>query len=429
MHRSMRSTVAALLLAARVGTSTTATAEDDDRLARITRLDDVVERALAENPTLAEARARVQASQAAAHAAGGLDDPEFKTELWNAPLSRPTALRRADSLLVGLRQTFPAWGSRDARTKVGQEEAAMAGETLRAREQDIVTQARKAYYDLVRTEREIEVHREHADLAGRIVELTRAEYRAGRHTQPEVLQTMVELTRLHTDVVGLEQERASSRAMLNLLMGRPPEAALGAPEALTPAVLTKRSAALGRQHSSTRPEIAVAERAVARGEANVDLAHRNATYPSLTIGADYWNNPTRDTINGYGASVMLNLPWLSPRRRDELHQAEGELAAERSALAAVRNTAQYQVADARVRTESAQHGFELIDTELLPRARQSFEATEAGFAAGQGDAVGVLSTLRAYLEVRLEHARALVRFAQSLADWERAVGPTGDVHD
>jgi len=41
---------------------------------------------------------------------------------------------------------------------------------------------------------------------------------------------VVELSRLHTDVAAIEQERKSSRAMLNTLMARAPDARLGPPE-------------------------------------------------------------------------------------------------------------------------------------------------------------------------------------------------------
>jgi len=39
------------------------------------------------------------------------------------------------------------------------------------------------------------------------------------------------------------------------------------------------------------------------------------------------------------------------------------------------------------------------------KPRQSFEAAQAAFSAGKGDALGLLDSARSYLQVRLEHVR------------------------
>ncbi len=56
------------------------------------------------------------------------------------------------------------------------------------------------------------------------------------------------------------------------------------------------------------------------------------------------------------------------------------------------------------------------------RRRRSLEATQAAYAAGQGDAIGLLDALRSYLQVRIERVRALAELASSEADLERAAG-------
>ena len=64
----------------------------------------------------------------------------------------------------------------------------------------------------------------------------------------------------------------------------------------------------------------------------------------------------------------------------------------------------------------------IIDQDLLAQAKRSLEATQAGYAAGQGDAVALLDALRTYLQVRIERVQALAALASSQADLERAAG-------
>jgi len=120
--------------------------------------------------------------------------------------------------------------------------------------------------------------------------------------------------------------------------------------------------------------------------------------------------------------VSINLPWLNGRHRDDVREAEHVLAADVRAFESSRNSALFEVRDAAARLNAAQQSFRIIDNDLLPQARQSFEAAQAAFAAGQGDALGLLDSARSYLQVRLERVRALSRLASSLGDLERAAG-------
>jgi outer membrane protein TolC len=120
--------------------------------------------------------------------------------------------------------------------------------------------------------------------------------------------------------------------------------------------------------------------------------------------------------------VAINLPWLSGRHQDEAREAEQNVVADRHALESTRNTVRYELRDAAARVDSARQSFTIIDQDLLSQARRSLEATQAAYAAGQGDAVGMLDALRSYLQVRIERVRALAELASSQTDLERAAG-------
>jgi outer membrane protein TolC len=171
-----------------------------------------------------------------------------------------------------------------------------------------------------------------------------------------------------------------------------------------------------------RPDVASARRGVERSEADLDAARTEATVPSIMVGADYWYQPTSSVQHAYGAMVTINLPWLSGGRRDRVREAEHALAADIRALESARNVALFELRDAQARLKAAEQSYRIIDRDLLPQARQSLEAAQSAFAAGKGDALGLLDSARSYLQVRLEHARALARLGSSSADVERSLG-------
>ena len=391
-------------------------------LTRTARLETILRVALERNRDLAEAEARARAAGARGDAASRLPDLQAKYEQWGVPLARPWALDQANTLMLGLRQTFPAWGTLDARGRAATEEAGSAADALRARRQEVAAQVRRTYAIYYRSDQELRLHLEHAGLTSRIVELAKLNQRTGHGSVQDVLRLELELTRVHTDVTRIEREQRSSRALLNALMVRAPDAPLGPPEALA-AAPAGDVAALERVVDANRPEIDAAARAVRRSEALLDGARHAARFPELMVGLDYWYMPTFPEFqHAYGAMVAINLPWLSGRRRAEEREAEETLTAERDALAAARNAVRYELRDAAARVDSAKQAFTIVDQDLLAQARRSLEAAQAEYAAGRGDAAALLDALRSYLQVRIERVRALAELASSQADLERAAG-------
>jgi cobalt-zinc-cadmium efflux system outer membrane protein len=412
------------------GTSATSSrhampAADDAELERTAKLQTILRLALDRNRDVAENQARAAAAEAHGRAASRLPDLELKYEQWGVPLSRPYALDSAQTLMLGVRQTFPAWGTLDARGRAAAEEAGSARDTSRARRQEVAAQVRRTYATYYRADQELQLHLEHVGLTSRVLELARLNQRTGHGSLQDILRLELEMTRLHTDVARIERERRSSRALLNALMDRPPEAPLGPPEDLAqvlgaPAV---EIATLEKGIDANRPEIGAATRAVRRSEALLDGARSAARFPNIMVGLDYWYLPTLpDMHQAYGAMVGINLPWLSGRHGDEEREAEQTLHAEEDALESAQNAVRYELHDAAARLESARQSFTIIDQELLAQARRSLEATQSQYAAGQGDAVGLLDALRSYLQVRIERVRALAELASSQADLERAAG-------
>ena len=397
-------------------------ASEDAQLARSARLDTILRIALERNRDVAENQARARAAEARSRAASRLPDLEAKYEQWGVPLSRPYALDRANTLMLGVRQTFPAWGSLEARGRAAAEDAASGQDAWRARRQEVAAQVRRTYASYYGADQELRLHLEHVGLTSHILELARLNQRTGHGGMQDVLRLELELTRLHTDVARLERQQRSSRALLNALMDRPSDAPLGPPEDLsvTPATDISR---LETGIDANRPEVVAATHGVRRSEALLDGARSAARFPNVMVGVDYWYMPTfPDFHHAYGAMLGINLPWLSGRHRDEEREAEQTVAADRHALASTKNVVRYELRDAAARVESARQSFTIIDHELLAQAKRSLDATEAAYAVGQGDAVGLLDALRSYLQVRIERVRALAELASSQADLERAAG-------
>lgn len=393
--------------------------EADDPLSARADLDALVARALAHNADLQTDRARVRVSEERADVAGRLPDLSLRYQLWNAPVTRPWD---PEMHMIGLAQEFPAPGSRAAREKAGQAETRMAQLGSRARELEIVAQLRRAYFELYRVDRERAIRQEHVRIAQRIAELTRSSYQTGRASQQDVLRAGVEVSRLQTDFAALDQARQSASALLNALVARPLDAPIGpAPDAPLPPEPQGLEAL--EKALESRPDLAAASAAVDRSAANLEGARDEARWPVFMLGADYMYSPMGEHSQ-HGLSVMLSvtLPWINGRHDHAVAAAEREIEAERHAREAALNVARFQLRDALARYRAAHETYGVLERDLLPQARQSFEAAESAFAANQGEALALLDAERSYLQVRIDRERAFAQLQTSHAELERALG-------
>jgi outer membrane protein TolC len=233
---------------------------------------------------------------------------------------------------------------------------------------------------------------------------------------------LVQLSRLHNDLASTEQDVGSARALLNTLMARDPDAPLGPPHAAEPTDAAPDVAALERAFEARRPELGARRHAVDASKARLDAAKRTAEWARFTVGVDYMLMPMMEDPHAYAAMLSMTLPWLNPAHRERVRAAESVVSADEHSLDAARDIARYELRAAAARHEAARRSFAIVDRDVLPQARASYEAAEAAFAVGGGDALGVIDALRAYLEVRIERTRALVRLEESLTDLERAAG-------
>jgi cobalt-zinc-cadmium efflux system outer membrane protein len=395
---------------------------DEASLEKETHIEPIIRITLARNPDVREAEERVREALDRVPPSGRLPDLELTYQQWGVPLTRPYALNEADTLMLGVRQMFPAPGSLDAQERAAVEQAEIVLYTLRARQLDVTKQVQRAYYEYFLVDREYRIHREHVELTERIVELTRAGFRSGNARQQDILRVNVEVSALHRDLATIEQRRRSVIALLNSLMARAAGAPLGPVPELEAMQIAASQKELEQLALEKRPELLVAAHGVERSKANADTAERLATWPSFMVGVDYWFMPLMDEQHAYGAMVSINLPWLNPKRREEVRVAERATAADERALESARITVRYEVADAYARYEAARTAYLIIRNNLIPAAQQSFEAAQAGFATGSGDALALLDALQSLLQIRLDEVRTLIALKSAIVDLERAVG-------
>ncbi len=124
-------------------------------------LSQAIDEALKNNPEIHVLQNKLQSARARGNQATYLEDPELNLEAWGMPLNQPVNLRKANPIILGLRQKVPFFGKRALKSEIAESEVRMAEQDLRAKQVEIIANVKNAYADYFMAEKSIEIAKGH----------------------------------------------------------------------------------------------------------------------------------------------------------------------------------------------------------------------------------------------------------------------------
>ena len=347
--------------------------------------------------------------------------PMAEAQIWQWPINTLNPWNtNMYMLMVG--QEIPGRGKRDARAAVAEKDIALAQADVTIRAQQIVNEIRQAYFGLFIARKAAEVHLASVELLRQVADAAQSRYAAGRVPQQDALKPVIELSRLHNDVIVHDQEAALASARLNALVNRPLEAPIGPldeprVDRSFPPVAELQALAVSKQPALQRSRLEID-----RAEAQLASA-RLERKPDYVVQGGYQLMP--DQTDGVLVTVGVtwpNAPWSRGRIDAKIAEQSAAASTARSRERAMETTVRLAVQEAYVRATSAQARASLLRTTILPQSQQVWEVSLAAYQSDRGDLPSVLESERTLLDARLDYYRALADVAQAIGDLERAVG-------
>lgn len=382
-------------------------------------LDVLVAAALARNPEVKAAEARLAAAKAKIPQAGALADPRVGVAFDDVPVrtADPTEGDRQGFVM----QDLPFPGKLGLRADVAEKEAAAVAAALAAKERDVVAEVKKAFYELYAAERALAIQEEQIKLVEQFVAIAQTKYETGKATQQDLLKAQVELLMLQNDLLMLQAERATARVDLNRVLYRPAQAQLGLTPETPVEVGGQDLAALRRAALERRPELRAAWAEVEKSAKARELAEKNRNLPDFTVEWRYMSS-RGEMEDRWMGGLSLNLPWFNPMHAYEVKETRAMAAASRSELLATRSTALAGVESGFAKVETSRRLVQLFRTSLLPQAEQALAAAQKGYETDRVDFLSLVDSERALRGIKLSYHRTMAQLGQQFAELERAVG-------
>jgi len=394
-------------------------------------VDEYVQIALWQNPGIQAARKRAEAAAYEVPVAASLQDPMLAVTIQPEPVQTAAGQQRS---MLSASQKLPWFGKLETRALVAESQTDVARAHLAAVELTTVAQVKRAYYELYFLQQAIKVTQTEQRLLREIREVANARYATGRASQQDVLRADLELVHVENELIRLQQQLLSGRAKLARLLHVSPNAAVAALDELPAADIPGDLDWLHRQAVASRPELHAQLAVLERDRRAVDLARLDYK-PDVTVGLswiDVADHGLSGVANGQDSLLLsagVNLPVYRKRLDNSIRSAEAKAVAAAREYDALRDGTLEEVTDLFAQARSQQDLLTLLEQEILPKARQTFQVSSQAYQVGEVDFLQLLDNWRQLLRYEVNYHRLEAGLRQTIAALEKSIGgfggPTG----
>jgi outer membrane protein, heavy metal efflux system len=359
--------------------------------------------ALERSPDLAALREKGGALKELVLPAGALPDPMLEGTIQNVGWDRWTVGREDMSMVsVGVRQTLPSPGKRDASREAARAEAAAVDAEIGRLQRQLTFRVRSlcaTLYALDKESESLDASREVLDL---LAAAATSRYATGQAEQEAVLKTRLEIMNLENRRDDLAAGRKKAAADLNRLTDAPPDRPVGVIQSLPELPAPDSAWADFAEKGSS--DVAVKEAEALAARKRLDRVKLDLRPDFGAVGALGIRGGGKDPVVTLG--VSLELPFWKKDKQEPAIRAAGHDV----------ERAQWEIlaakADARAEAMRLKADFDRLDRQIarlkdgiIPRTGEAMKAALSAYAAGGGDFAAVLEDFKAWLEARADLVR------------------------
>jgi outer membrane protein, heavy metal efflux system len=262
---------------------------------------------------------------------------------------------------------------------------------------------KSAYYKLGLLDEQLRLKRESLSLLENQERAMRAQIATGSAAQAGLLRVQSERDRFQTGLANLEDSRSLALANFKAALGLTPQQ----PNPPTPARFETSheypdAGELLRVAFERNPQLKAMEADVRAAEAGITVAYKERVPDfNVALSADVKASPWL-----YWPQAGMTLPIWRDKLAAEVAQAKANELAAKSRLKAGQVDLAVNFAEKSFAYRETSRNLALIESELLPKARQSVETVRAGYRTGTTDFSAMTDTERMILDLQLEAAQA-----------------------
>ena len=330
--------------------------------------------ALENNPTARAALAGIEAARGRARQAGAWPNPVIGYSAEEITTRGSLDPRGAHGFFV--EQTIPLGGKLRLNRSMFDRAADEATVRAELQQQRIISSVRTLFYQVLTTERRIEVHERLAALGSEATTVTAQLFNVGAADRPDFLESEIETRRVQLELNAARNQVFALRQQLAAVVGMPDAATRPLSGSIDQAIPELERDATLQALIERSPQVRAARAAIARTQAQTSLARR-VTYPDIFLrgGAAFNREHGEDTGQPIGwesqIEAGISIPLFN-RNQGGIVAARAEENAAQAELTRLQLSLRAQAAAEFATYLTAILSAESFRADILPRAEQAY---------------------------------------------------------
>lgn len=386
-------------------------------------LQQLIDEALQANPEIRVLAERLEALEHKVLPAGSLPDPILGFTLMNYPLTKnPFDIGRIPmtQTQVSYSQKIPYPGKLRLSKEVAGWSVKIGTEELAEKRVAIASLVRDAYLRLYLIGRSLEITEQNKSVLKEFIRIAETKFEVGKGLLQDVLKARVALSRLHSKIAQLRQQKSTTKARINTILNRDIHSPLGDPAPLQiTSIVSDFNISLDEAYSN-RPELRAADAMIQKNITSVDLARKNFM-PDYTVRFAYGFR--YDEVDFWTLGVSFNLPFFNRGSlREKLAEKEAQKRVAEAVRLVKRNKVALEIRKSLDEITRLDQQLRLYREAIIPQAEMSLESAVSGYQVGKIDFLALLDSQITLFNLELELERLLVEREMSAIALDAARG-------
>ncbi len=386
---------------------------------RVITLDEAINLALANSPTLKATRTQIQQNQAQEITANLRPNPVVAGDSQFVPFFNPGQFSQdVEQFDIGLGYTFERGGKRHKRLLAARDQTAVTASQVADAERTLTFNVAQQFINAMLANSNLAFAQEGLNSFEQTVNISEQRYKAGDISEGDYLKIKLQLLQFQTDVSSARVAKVQALGSLRQLIGYaalPHDYDVKGDLVYQP--LTAKVEDLEAKAINGRPDLRAAQQGIAAAQSQINLAKANGKQ-DVTLTTNYSHTPGLSSLSWF---VSLPIP-IFDRNQGEIARTRFALTQAEFTEKAAADTVMTDVINAYEATETNQEVVQLYTSGYLKQAEDSRDISAYAYKGGAATLLDFLDAERSYRATQLAYRQSLAAYMLSLEQLRQAVG-------
>jgi len=384
------------------------------------QLNSLIAEAMKNNPEIQAALAQVDVMRARVSQAGTLDDPELKFMQEGMPDFK---FNEAMYSRIELMQMIPFPTKLGKQKDLAEIQRRSSHNDQLEKVNEVLSKLKSTYVELWFIQQNIAIAQENSRLMKQFLSIAQTKYTTGQVPQQDLLKAQVEIAMIGNEQISLRQKELSMKAMLMSLLNRDSKDTISV--VMMPSEVSFSmdldpllSFALRNRPMNVKDSLMIDE-----SKTMLSMA-RQEYLPDFKFGIERMTEPM-GPFTGWSVSAGVTLPfapWTLGKASARIDEADAAIIKSNASYTATRNMVASNIKDLYYKASGAKQQLDVYNSEILPQAKQSVQASLTAYQTGTTDFLMLIDAYRTLVNLSKEYFMTRMQFEQTVAALEREVG-------